>query len=319
MKAIRFLIAALLLLAAHGVWAQCTGNGVVTTVALPASLAVTRDMQPGTVVYDSGWAGSQSAYVNCKSGTNDWGYVSPMTSAGRPGVYETGVPGIGILIAWSNTLTIQPSDVNAATVLQWPRVSATLPNGNLVYLPAALYRVQLVVTGQVASGTMTLPTPTVSSSYGGIMTTSTTFTNTTIQVKQTGCRVLDSNIVVPLPKVSAASFHGAGSTLGATAFQIPLSCDAGVKVAYEIDGTADPAGPGVLANQTGPGLARGVGVQIQQGGTPIALNALSSTYVTTASAAQAVNIPFTARYYATGVALTPGLISAVATFTMNYQ
>lgn len=319
MKSIGWMLCAATLFVAVDAAATCSGQGVVTTVAMPANLTILRDTPVGTVVYDSGWSGSASANVLCTgSETNNYGYASPMTSAGLAGVYQTGVPGIGIRVAWSNTLSFKPSDITTAMIMQWPRVSTQMPTGSFRYTPGALYRVQFIVTGQVGSGTMALPNPTVSSVYGTIVTTSTTFTNTTIQIRQTGCTVLNGNIVVPLPAVNTREFGGVGSTAGTTAFRIQLNCDAGVKVAYEIDGTAAASGAGVLANATGNGQAGGVGVQVLQGGAPIALNARSATVATTTSA-QAVDIPFTARYYMTSGPMTPGAVSAVATFTMNYQ
>lgn len=320
MKPVGWMLCAALSFVVGDALAECDGYGVVTTVTMPASLTVQRDVAVGTVVYDSGWTGWASADVTCwGSDTNNYGYVSSMTSAGLAGVYRTGVPGIGIRVAWSNTLSFKPADITSAMIMQWPRQSSRLPSSTLAYFPAALYRAQLIVTGPVSSGTMALPNPTVSSVYGRIVTTSTSFTNTTIQVKQTGCTVLNGNIVVPLPPVNTREFGGVGATAGATAFRIQLNCDAGVKVAYQIDGTPAASGSGVLANAAGSAQAGGVGVQVLQGGAPIALNARSPTVATTTGAQQAVDIPFTARYYMTSSPMTPGAVSAVATFTMNYQ
>ncbi|MEM5276279.1 fimbrial protein [Cupriavidus taiwanensis] len=308
-----------LLVSGHAM--ACTGNAVTSTIALPASLTVARDLPLGSILFDTGWVGSSSAYIECGP-LEIWshGYAMPMTPAAGVGVYETGVPGIGIRAGWSNTLSVQPADITQSMLQNWPRAQQTLPNMQGVYLPPALYRVQLLKTGPISPGVIAFQNPTATSIYGGIVATSTNFTSTQVNIRTAGCRVTNSNLIVELPSASLNSFGGVGSTQGATPFSIPLVCDAGISIAYELDGTADASNaPGVLANQAGSGMATGVGVQVLQGRTPVALGVVSSPYVRTTSDNEAVSIPMTARYFKTSQVVTSGRVNAIATLNMNYQ
>jgi type 1 fimbria pilin len=135
-----------------------------------------------------------------------------------------------------------------------------------------------------------------------------------------GCKITNSNIPVNLKEIKASDLSAIGSTTAPSTFDIPMTCDPGVSVAYQIDGTADVSkATGVLAIQKGSGMATGVGVQVLQGSNPVALGTLSPTYIVTTSSAQGVNIPLTARYYKNNATVTGGKVSAIATFTMNYQ
>jgi type 1 fimbria pilin len=299
------------------------------TLTLPALLTAARNTAVGTILYDSGWTGNTGTSITCGGGEPvTVGYASAMTPvSGMNHVYATGVPGIGIKAAYSNALSAAywPANIDnvgnyAAWLLDWHRYS-TLSAGSMVYTPAGVYRVQYIVTGPLQSGsfTMTIPNPTGTTSYGSLLTNQVSFTTTTVNIQSLGCQVMNSNIVVQLPTAMVLDMKGVGGTTGATAFQIPLVCDSGVQVAYELDGTAGSNAPGVLANQTGNGYATGVGVQVLQGKTPVTLNALSGTYITTTSSSQSVNIPFTAQYYQTAATPTAGAVQATATFQMTYQ
>ncbi|CAG9177811.1 Fimbria adhesin protein [Cupriavidus laharis] len=309
------------LLTATSARATCTGNGVTSTVALPASLTVPRDLPAGSIIYDTGWVGNSSAYIQCDPlDTWSYGYSVPMTPTASGGVYETSVQGIGVRTGWSNTLGVRPGDITQAMIQDWPRMQLTLPNIKGAYLPPALYRVQLIKTGDIAPGVIAFQNPIATSIYGGIVATSTNFTSTQVNIKTAGCRVTNSNITVNLPKASAQGFSGVGSTQGTTAFSIPLVCDAGINVAYELDGPADASNaPGVLANQAGSGMATGVGVQVLQGNAPVTLGAVSSPYIRTTRDNETVSIPMAARYYKTSQVVTSGSVNAIATLNMNYQ
>ncbi len=302
-------------------WATCTGSGVTATVALPASLTVPRDLPLGSILHDTGWVGNSSAYIQCDPlETWSYGYAVPMTPAAGSGVYETGVRGIGVRTGWSNTLSVRPADITQALIQDWPRVQQTLPYIKGVYLPPALYRVQLIKTGDIMPGVIAFQNPIATAVYGGVVAASANFTSTQVNIRTAGCRVTDSNITVNLPRASTQGFSGVGSTQGSTAFSIALVCDAGISVAYELDGPADPSNaPGVLANQSGSGMATGVGVQVLQGNVPVTLGAVSSPYLRTTRDNEQVSIPMTARYYKTGPTMISGSVNAIATLSMNYQ
>jgi type 1 fimbria pilin len=322
---LKLLLAAVLMLSGEIAVASCTARASLDTIVLPETLSIARDTPVGGILYDSGWTGpATDAYVqSCAGGTDHWsyGYSSPMTPTGLDGVYETGIAGIGIKTAWSNTRSIQPADINGAMILQWPQVDGgVLPKGAYVYTPPSLYRIQFIKIGPVASGTMTLPNPTATTIYGGAISNQTDFTNSSVVIQAMSCSVRNNNIAVKLPEVSTHSFHAVGDVSGATGFNIALVCDAGVKVAYQLDGTAVASGAaGVIANQTGGGMATGVGVRVLQNNTPVSLGTLSDRYITTSIASQIVNIPFIAEYYKTAPQMSAGGVTATAVYTMNYQ
>ncbi|MCL2341447.1 MAG: hypothetical protein FWC49_07050, partial [Proteobacteria bacterium] len=116
-----FLAIAMLALHAGEALAVCnfqTGKTVTSTIVTLPSLTIPRNTPVGTVVYDSNWQGyGVSTGISC-SGV-DWvtlGFNPALTAvAGMPNVYETGVPGIGIKAAWSNTANTayHPSNIDA--------------------------------------------------------------------------------------------------------------------------------------------------------------------------------------------------------------
>jgi hypothetical protein len=190
MRIIRYILLFALLTLGKTALATCTtGTQAVTTVSLPATLNVKRDLATNSVIYDSGWVGgSSSGSTSCRGG-EQWvyGYVSPMTATGIAHVYQTGVPGVGIKAVWSNSLNYLPSDINEVNPsrgtmwMDWPRTNG----GSLAatrYTPGAQYRIQFIKTGTLASGTMNFPQPTVNSMYGSSQMTSTSFTNPSINV-----------------------------------------------------------------------------------------------------------------------------------------
>jgi len=290
-------------------------------MVLPANLTIGRDLPTGSIIFDTGWVGNSSAYIDCDP-FEIWshGYAVPMTPVAGPGIYETNVPGIGVRTGWSNTYSVRPADITQAMIETWPRVQEVLPYLKGVYLPPSLYRVQLIKTGEIAPGVIVFPNPIATSVYGGIVAASTNFTSTQIHIRRGSCRVTNNNIVVTLPTTSAQGFGGVGSTQGETAFSIPLVCDAGITIAYQLDGLADASkAPGVLANQATNAMASGVGIQVLQGNAPVTLGVVSAPYVRTTTDNEAVSIPMSARYYKSGPVVTSGSVSAVATLSMNYQ
>ncbi|WP_211946905.1 fimbrial protein [Cupriavidus yeoncheonensis] len=289
---------------------------------MPANLTSARDLPIGSTLYDSGWVdASTGAQFYCTGGeTWTYGYNAAMTPvpAAGAGVYQTTVPGIGVRVGWSDMNLGRPADITQSRIMNWPRNSRALESYAVNYGFSSSYRVQFIKTGNIGSGNISSPS---AFSYNGIINTQLKFSSLSIPVAAAGCSITGSgNITVNLPNARAQNFGGVGSTQGATAFSIPLVCDAGVSVAYKLDGPADPSNaPGVLANQTGSGKATGVGVQVLQGSAPVTLGAVSPTFIQTTQANQAVSIPMTAQYYKTNSVVNSGSVSAIATLTMNYQ
>lgn len=300
-------------------------------ITLPSTLTVTRDAPVGTILFDSGWINGGSTRIYCNAaGSMSFGYAGTMTSvAGQSAVYETGVPGVGIKAAYSNSYGSQPAnmgDVNPSAgsiLLAWPRrVSSDVTS--VEYTPAGLYRVQLVVTGQLSPGsrTMTLPSPTAQTVYGSLLTNQVSFSNPTIILQTLSCTVNTPTVSVPLSSVLVSQFQGIGSTLGTKPFTIDITCPRGITVSYQFDGTSPSGGgaAGLIQNNSGTGMATGVAVQVlkSDGSTPLPL-ATQLNLGTSVSDNQAMSISLNARYYQAQSNVSPGQVSATGYVTMYYQ
>ncbi|WP_454727573.1 MULTISPECIES: fimbrial protein [Cupriavidus] len=112
---------------------------------------------------------------------------------------------------------------------------------------------------------------------------------------------------VTLPTISAHVLSAPGETAGATAFSIPVQCDSGVDsvIAYFQSGpTTDPAtGNLQVQDQAGMQSATRVQVQLTNGdGSPIKVGDRSTVRPVPVEGRANVQIPFFARYFATGQA-----------------
>lgn len=118
--------------AAHATCSFKSGTFTNVVLTLPALISAPRNSPVGTILYDSGWTGSTSASINCTGGEALMiGYASGLTPvSGTSYVYATGVPGIGVKAAYSNTLSAgyHPANIDSvdnygAWLLDWRRVS----------------------------------------------------------------------------------------------------------------------------------------------------------------------------------------------------
>jgi len=158
--------------------------------------------------------------------------------------------------------------------------------------------------------------------YQGLVTNQVSFAGGGIQFTVRTCAVKDNLITVELPRLPIKSLPNVGSTAGATGFNLSVTCDSGVTVGYQIDGTTAPgtvASNGVLAIAEGAGQATGVGIQIQNSAmAPVSLGRLVNSQLTATFDGQLIQVPLTAYYYRTGTPVTAGAVKATATFTMSY-
>lgn len=129
------------------------------------------------------------------------------------------------------------------------------------------------------------------------------------------------NMTVPLGKVRTDRFTGVGSTFAEQNFNIHLSCTqpAGIyNVAVTFSAVADDSRtPGVLALESGPNTATGVGIQLLKDGSPVEFE--HALPVGSATKSTMFTIPMTARYYQTGHTVIPGEAKGIATFVLTYK
>lgn len=302
-----------------------SGAPGIATISLPATLSVPRNKPAGTVLYDSDWVSAGSISISCL-GTFQVtsGYASPMQLApGYGNVYQTTVTGIGIKAGWANWMSGTPSIDSVA--LASPPVSQAITNTNWTpYGPMGRFRMQLVVTGPVMPGTVTLPGLLGQASYGSLTVNQLMVAGTT-QIIAPACTVQNTSVTVNMPKVSASAFPATGSTAGQTGFNISLNCTGPTIVAMTITDATQPGNTSSNLSLASGSSATGVAYQILYNGTPVSYGPdsaeagnLHQINVGTTSGASNLQIPLAARYIRTNT-VTPGSANANATFTMSYQ
>lgn len=315
MKA-KWMSALALLVISNYAWAgSCSGTGRTTAWTPPSVIDVPRDAAEGSVIYSSGWVGVGVAMATCVGPLPlllDRGFVSPgMTAAQFPYTYTTDVPGVGIKIGFSDGYSTSPSTIDAQTTISWPRKIVNVSIGN--YSITQRFLIELVKIGPVSEGTLSVSP--VRIYYHNMLTNELTTVPTLIRVRSTGCQVLTNPVNVKLPKVLNTAFSGVGSTAGSQSFNLLLTCDAGVKVSYRIDG--DTTANDVLDNTATTAPATGVGIQLFQDSN-IVQKLATTTYFGKASATQ-ITLPLAAKYYQQNAQVTAGTVSANATVTFVYE
>lgn len=312
--------ALVLLLTSSLAWgASCTGSGKKNQLPLPTTLSILRDAPVGTVLYDTGrWMGGGSASATCSGPGTVWmdhGYRAAINRTALQHVYETGVPGVGIKVAWANNASRPPSSMAGGIFMQHPLVETQISATS--YSPGQLWWFQLIKTGPIESGTVQIPP--IQVYYHNLLTNELTFPATRLEVSKRGCRLLNPDVTVHLPTANHHHFKGVGSSAWERAFDIHLECDPDVSISYRVDGTQ--AADSVLKNSEGPGMATGVGVQLLKGaggGTPLVLGA-KAYHQTTGPSGGPSPIPLIARYHQHEPDITPGAVVTTATLTLFYE
>lgn len=317
---IRSVLAAALALISGLAWgASCTGSGHKTHFPLPTSLSLQRDAPVGSVLFDTdGWIGSGVASVSCSGpGTVrlDHGFTQGAVRTELTYVYETGVPGVGIKVAWNNNANKPSAPMSGGTYMGYPR--QTLQISAYPYSPAQRWWIQLIKTGPIETGTFNIPPIRVY--YHNLLTNELTFPPTQLVFTQKGCRLRTPNTTVQLPFANLHHFRGVGSGTRPKAFNLELECDPDVRVSYRVDGLQ--AADSVLKNGEGSGMAKGVGVQLLKGegsGMPLVLGTKTYHLSSGATGGPSV-IPLIARYYQVGPTVSPGEVITIATLTLFYE
>ncbi len=139
-----------------------------------------------------------------------------------------------------------------------------------------------------------------------------------------GCTVSPTTSTVVLPSLSTSALSAPGVRAGATRFTLPLqSCQAVTASSYSVYATwtytSVPGYPTVMQNSAASGAAN-VGIEIVgPNGIAAPSGSAGTSLAGTVDATGAV-VPqaYVAQYAATGK-VTPGPVTAVATFTLTYQ
>ncbi|UDM49702.1 fimbrial protein [Cupriavidus sp. MP-37] len=246
----------------------------------------------------------------------------------KPGIYSTGVPGVGIRL---RNAAGQPM-TNASGVWCDTR-AANLGHLNPDLTYSVSVTIELVKTGPISTGNLD-PAQTrfgfgvyngsVEGALGGTGNRDNYIGfSGTIATREIACNVF-APTTVNLPAISARTLATQGSG-GNTPFAIQLSCDSAAIVGVTLDGAAGtpvisaPAGILGFSNAGTAGAASGAGVQIvnASGTAPVPLQ------VRNAMGSIQANVPatyrFGARYASLGGTPAPGNVTSSMVFTLDYQ
>jgi type 1 fimbria pilin len=307
---------------------KSSGGSATTSFTPPTTITVPVNTPQGTVIYTSGpLAPSSVVVVDCYNNTGSGIYNS---FAGQPSgsdntLFPTNIP-------WLSYRILHPDTTSA--LRSYPNQIITASgNGTTVSFSVAS-ALQLVTNGQPItytnqlSGALSnwaLPICTSFSTSGGRCSASglyiiNSFSTSTVKFVAPACTVVTDPTTVTLPTVQTLSLPVVNSTSGQTPFAVRLTCASGQSVSITL-ATSAPAGgvsgTGVIAPTASAGQAQGVGVQI------LDKNANQISFGTPIPAGTAGGGPFAinfyARYYRTGATISPGNVSATATYTLTYQ
>lgn len=326
----RWLVVLACMSAPHLAHAVCSATPAMPNLQTLDTMAVTANLAVGSTIpgtlrsYQfsgactvwSTWVVPGAPIIACYYGSG---------SEVMPGVYSTGVQGLGIRL---RNAAGQP--VTNAAGLRCDTRTANLGSLNPDMTYAISVSIEFVKTGPIAAGNLD-PVQTRfgfgvfnGSVQGGLGGTSNYIGFAgAIALREITCN-LSYPSVVGLPAITANTLARQGVS-GSTPFAIQLTCGGDAIVGMTLDGAAGtpvisaPAGILGLSNAGAAGTAGGAGVQIvNAGGTaPVPLqvrNAMGNIM-----ARVPATYRFGARYAALGGTPSPGNVSSAMVFTMDYQ
>jgi len=301
-----------------------------TPAPLPPALVIPRDVPNGHVLFDTrGWIFGGYAILTCGGFLQHgnmyvkYGYTSGASIPGFPNVYPTGVPGVGIRVAWARAANSGPVEMSGGSYITSPIKVEDLPWGR--YTPASNWWIQLIKTGSISTGTYKIPP--VEVRYQGELTNSLIFPQIELVSRARGCKLLNSPQEVRLGTASIKDFQGLGSTSKPRDFEIALDCEPDVSVSYSINGLPAAESNSTLQNSVGwdgegKPMARGVGIQLLKrhgSAEPILIGKEFEFRRSSAVGSSIMSIPLTAQYRQVESTVIPGKVLTSATITLLYR
>ncbi|MDU2881574.1 MAG: spore coat protein U domain-containing protein, partial [Enterobacter sp.] len=263
MNAFKYFLLLLLTLISVESFASCTNNIATQNFNLNFNtITAQRDVAPGTVV--AAQSGIYNVNYSCTDSSNTYQEAMNGTSLGNS-LYDIGVSGYGVRVS--------ENDSGGGFHHYFP-MSFTIGS----YSASYMYKVELVrTTDPAVSGTLR------SGQIANVSITNqffvATWNITGGSITTLACSLSSGSLSFPIGNIPATSF---GSTVGTTPSNaqvtqtLGLTCNPGANINISLSGQQNPdvANTSVLAlsGQGGPGVAKGVGVQILYGGAPLNLN-----------------------------------------------
>lgn len=240
---------------------------------------------------------------------------------GYPGVYSTGVNGIGIAIRNTGGSRVSGAGIGCDT--------RAYPLGYVGYDSNLSYSytvtLALVKTGSFISSATLDQSQTkfgmgVYNTAVGIGSSVTNYVaySGNISLKSVTCTV-PSPLNVDLGTFPTTIFTSIGTVSTSKNLNVPVTCDSPVTVKTTITSSSYASSSnGVVGLTPGTGVATGVGIQMLYNSNPVPFGSPLSTgnvYVANGT----LNIPFDFRYYQTLQNVTPGDANATVTLAIEYQ
>ncbi|TFZ44668.1 hypothetical protein E5C33_13575 [Stenotrophomonas maltophilia] len=366
-------VAALLLWQTEQAWAQanstaprlCKGGGNTYTLTLPAAITVPRDAPVGTMLLAPVVGAEFPALYQCSNSTrnNSAGVARRSLNLTRSGVtvnyslggtninnspvYNTGLPGVGMVIAFRNLDTgcapdfwhdVDTDGSKRGPVEGWPSSGCNGDAAGQMANAGGQWAIGLVKTsltvqpGVVAGKTvmeLALAQRDISNSgldyiakypeaqHGFVGMSS-------IQVNVLSCSTPD--IRVPMGDHPKSAFKGVGSTTNPVRLRVAINnCPAALRTVTirfaEPNKRYVDAAQGVI-QLSSDSTARGIGLKLSRAsdGNPMRFD--GDGYVLSSydpARGGGLEIVFDAAYYQAQTTVTPGTANAVIEFTMSYQ
>ncbi len=302
-----------LLFASAKVFAGCTfvASPETVRVVLP-NLAVDPNIPVGGVIGGKTLSVARLLTLNCTGSTT---YRSSLLgswatpSATVPGVYETGLPGIGVKVS---DFVLPERSVPVTNAALSPNQTLGLSGSDIQLL---FYRTGTIEPGNFPTGVVarfTLPGP--SGSATNILSLQVTAGGARIK----SCYAKSPSITVPLGRHQRTEFNGPGSTSDMVAFNVELTCQGDnmpVKVSFSASGGSASPEPGVIPLDGSEGSASGVAVKVVRASGAALQFDTEETYHT--GAETSITIPLRAGYVQTASKITPGIANTAMTFTIT--
>ncbi|MDT3666336.1 fimbrial protein [Cronobacter dublinensis] len=247
-------------------------------------------------------------------------YGSGSEVAGMPGVYNTGVEGIGISLVNDKGQRIVGGGTGCDT--RNTPLGYLSSDGNKTFnfnVTLALVK----TADHIGSGSL-LQSQT---KFGvgvyhqsGIGQPNEISYSGNITYKTVTCSVDPKSLFISLGNVSASLFKGTGSGSGFYNFDVNATCNDQVTVGVKVSSANGYASlqPSVIKLTPESGVASGIGVQILTNGQ----NTDFDHYVGVGEVSAAnttLRIPFAVQYYQIGSTVTPGVANSIATITVAYR
>lgn len=141
-----------------------------------------------------------------------------------------------------------------------------------------------------------------------------------LALKAATCSVPSTSMVMALGDIPVSVFHGIGTTGPPSSGDISIHCDNAATVTYSVDSSNgfDSSLIGIVKLTQQTGMARGVGVRMSLGGKAVIPNS-PLTVGQTPQTGGTLTLPVSLMYYQTQSQVTPGVANSVATVTLTYQ